>query len=379
MDKKQISLYIHIPFCKQKCLYCDFPSYAGLEKLEDEYIKALNKEIINKASKYIISSIFIGGGTPSYLNEENLEKLLMTLEKLNLKENAEFTVECNPGTLNENKLTIMKNHKVNRLSMGLQSTKDNLLKTVGRIHTFNQFKENYMLARKIGFKNINVDLMFGLPDQTLEDWKQSLEEIAALQPQHISAYSLIIEEGTCFYKLYEEDKLNLPSEECERNMYLVTKDILKKHGYHQYEISNFAKDNKECFHNKVYWQCKEYLGLGASASSFIDENRIKNVDSINQYIRKINNNEDVSEEVYRNSLKDDMEEFVFMGLRMIEGISVDEFNVRFGKNIRDIYNDVIEKNIKLELLVQDKGRLYLTPKGIELSNLVMSDFILTNQ
>lgn len=378
MDKKQISLYIHIPFCKQKCLYCDFPSYAGLEALENEYIKALNKEIIDKASDYIISSIFIGGGTPSYLNEKNLESLLMTLEKLNLKEDAEFTVECNPGTLNENKLTIMKKHKVNRLSMGLQSTKDNLLKTVGRIHTFKEFKENYMLARKIGFKNINVDLMFGLPDQTLEDWKQSLEEIVLLQPQHISAYSLIIEEGTCFYKLYEENKLNLPSEECERDMYLITKDILKKHGYHQYEISNFAKDNNECFHNKIYWQCKEYLGLGASASSFIDENRIKNIDNINQYIKKINNNEDVREEVYQNSIEDDMEEFVFMGLRMIEGISLDEFKKRFHKNINDIYADVIEKNVKLELLVQDKGKLYLTPKGIELSNAVMSDFILTN-
>ena len=310
MDKKQISLYIHIPFCKQKCLYCDFPSYAGLEKFEDEYIEAINKEIMDKASDYLISSIFIGGGTPSYLSEKNLDSLLKTLKKLNLKEDAEFTVECNPGTLNENKLIIMKNHKVNRLSMGLQSTKNNLLEAVGRIHTFEEFKENYMLARKIGFKNINVDLMFGLPDQTLEDWTQSLEEIALLQPEHISAYSLIIEEGTCFYKLYEDNKLNLPSEDCERNMYLITKNILKNYGYHQYEISNFARDNKECSHNKVYWQCKEYLGLGASASSFIDENRIKNVDNIRDYINKINNNEDVSEEVYKNSIEDDMEEFI---------------------------------------------------------------------
>lgn len=375
---KEMSLYIHIPFCKQKCLYCDFPSYAGLEKFEDEYIEAINKEIMDKASDYLISSIFIGGGTPSYLSEKNLDSLLKTLKKLNLKEDAEFTVECNPGTLNENKLIIMKNHKVNRLSMGLQSTKNNLLEAVGRIHTFEEFKENYMLARKIGFKNINVDLMFGLPDQTLEDWTQSLEEIALLQPEHISAYSLIIEEGTCFYKLYEDNKLNLPSEDCERNMYLITKNILKNYGYHQYEISNFARDNKECSHNKVYWQCKEYLGLGASASSFIDENRIKNVDNIRDYINKINNNEDVSEEVYKNSIEDDMEEFVFMGLRMIEGISLDEFEERFKKNINDIYADVIEKNVKLELLVLNRGRLYLTSKGIELSNTVMSDFILTN-
>lgn len=372
---KEISLYIHIPFCKQKCLYCDFPSYAGKEKLMDEYITALNKEILHKAKGYSINSIFIGGGTPSYLSDSNLQSLLSTLNKLNLKENLEFTVECNPGTLYKENLEIMKKNNVNRISMGLQSTKNSILKEIGRIHTYEDFKNNYLLAREIGFDNINVDLMFGLPNQTLEDWKNSLEEIIELEPDHISAYSLIIEEGTCFYNLYEQDKLNLPNEEKERMMSLVAKDILDKYSYNQYEISNFAKKDKECFHNKVYWKCNEYLGLGVSASSFIDRKRIKNIDDIQKYIEKLNKDEDIIEEIHLNDIKDDMEEFVFMGLRMIEGININEFKKRFNKDIYEVYGDVIQKNIKRELLICNSENLYLTPKGIEISNYVMSDFI----
>ena len=371
----EISLYVHIPFCKQKCLYCDFPSYAGKEKLMNEYITALNKEILQKAKGYSINSIFIGGGTPSYLNNSNLQSLLSTLNKLNLKEDLEFTVECNPGTLNKNNLEIMKKNNVNRISMGLQSTKNSILKEIGRIHTYEDFKNNYLLARKLGFNNINIDLMFGLPNQTLEDWKNSLEEIIKLEPDHISAYSLIIEEGTCFYNLYEQDKLNLPDEEKERMMSLIAKEILVKHNYHQYEISNFAKKDKECFHNKVYWKCNEYLGLGVSASSFIDRKRIKNIDNIEKYIQRINKNEDIVEEVHVNDIKDDMEEFVFMGLRMVEGISIDEFKKKFNKDIYEVYGEVIQKNIKRELLICNSENLYLSSKGVEISNYVMSDFI----
>lgn len=374
---KKISLYIHIPFCKQKCLYCDFPSYAGKEVLMDDYIEALNKEILEKGQNYIINSIFIGGGTPSYLTNNNLKKLLSTINKLKLEENLEFTVECNPGTLTEESLKIMKNNNVNRLSIGLQSTKNTLLKNIGRIHSYEEFKNNYLLARKIGFNNINVDLMFGLPNQKIEDWKASLEEIVKLEPEHISAYSLIIEEGTCFYNLYEENKLELPSEDSEREMYLLTKEILNKHDYHQYEISNFAKEGKECFHNKVYWKCNEYLGLGVSASSFIDKKRIRNIDNIKTYIERINKNEDVVDEIHINTKNDDIEEFVFMGLRMINGIDLNEFRCRFNQDIYDVYGDIIEKNIKKELLINDLGRLYLSLKGIEVSNYVMSDFILT--
>lgn len=374
---KDISLYIHIPFCKQKCLYCDFPSYSGKEKMMDKYINALNKEILRKAKEYRINSIFIGGGTPSYLNGSNLESLLATINKLNLKEDLEFTVECNPGTLDRIKLAIMKKHKVNRISMGLQSTKDHILKQIGRIHNYGEFKNNFLLARDSGFNNINVDLMFGLPNQSVEDWKESLEEVAKLKPEHISAYSLIIEEGTPFYNLYEQDKLILPNEELERSMYLVTKEILNKYNYHQYEISNYAKDGKECFHNKVYWTCDEYLGLGVSASSFINQERIKNIDSIEEYIKKIDNDESVAEEVYVNNINDNMEEFIFMGLRMIEGIEISEFSRRFNKNLYEVYGEVIEKNIKKELLIISSGKLFLSSKGIEISNYVMSDFILT--
>lgn len=374
---KEMSLYIHIPFCKQKCLYCDFPSYSGKEKFMDEYIKALNKEILDKCKKYKIISIFIGGGTPSYLDENNLESLLKTINLLNFSENMEFTVECNPGTLNEEKLSIMKKNNVNRISMGLQSTNDSLLKEIGRIHTFEEFKKNYYCARKAGFENINMDLMFGLPNQKVEDWIATLENAVSLNPEHISAYSLIIEEGTCFYRLYDNDKLNLPTEEEERKMYVLTKKFLEEHGYHQYEISNYSKEGKECFHNKVYWKCNEYLGLGVSASSFVDEKRFKNIDSISQYIEKINNGEDVREEVHINDLKDDMEEFMFMGLRIIEGINIKEFKERFSKDVFEIYDDAIKNNVQKGLLVVDSEKLYLSPKGIELSNYVMSDFILT--
>ena len=374
---EEISLYIHIPFCKQKCLYCDFPSYSGKESFMEEYIEGLNKEILVKAEKYIINSIFIGGGTPSYLNYSNLESLLITLNKLKLKDDLEFTMECNPGTLDRKKLELMKKYNINRISMGLQSTKDSILKEIGRIHSYEDFKNNYFLAREIGFKNINIDLIFGLPKQKLEDWKESLEQIGKLEPEHISAYSLIIEEGTLFYDLYEKDRLVLPEENQEREMYLITKEILNKYGYHQYEISNFAKQGKECFHNKVYWKCNEYLGLGVSASSFIHKKRIKNLDNIQEYIKKINNGESVIEEVHLNDIKDDMEEFIFMGLRMIEGISINEFKKRFNKDINEVFRDVIENNIKKELLISDSERLFLSEKGIEISNYVMSDFILS--
>lgn len=374
---KDISLYIHIPFCKQKCLYCDFPSYSGKEKLMDQYINALNKEILQKAKGYGINSIFIGGGTPSYLTDSNLQSLLETLNKLNLKNNIEFTIECNPGTLNIRNLELMKKGNINRISMGLQSTSDSVLKEIGRIHNYEEFKDNYLLARDMGFNNINIDLMFGLPNQTIEDWRESLEEIVKLNPDHISAYSLIIEEGTYFYNLYEQDKLTLPEEDMEREMYLLTKNILDKNDYKQYEISNYAKKDKECFHNKVYWKCNEYLGLGVSASSFIDDKRIKNIDDIEDYIERIDRNENVAMEIHINNINDDMEEFVFMGLRMIEGIEISKFNRRFNKNIYEVFGEVIEKNINKELLIYGSGKLYLSSKGIEVSNYVMSDFILS--
>ena len=373
---KEISLYIHIPFCKQRCFYCDFPTFAGKERFREEYIDALIKEIKEKCSDYLIKTIFIGGGTPSYLEENELEKLLMAVSKLNLLDKLEYSMECNPGTVNENKLKIMKKYGINRISFGLQSCNDNLLKKIGRIHTFKEFLENYNLARKVGFDNINVDLMYGLPNLNIQDWKNTLESICELKPEHISAYSLIIEEGTAFYKLYEKDKLELPSEDEERVMDKITKDILKDNGYHQYEISNFSLDGKECEHNKVYWSLEEYIGVGSASSSYMDGYRFANTSNINDYIEKISNNVSVVIDKYENSIEDEMEEFVFMGLRMVSGIDLLKFEKKFGVDINSIYKEIIEKNIKDGLLVVQKNKMFLTAKGMELSNSVMSDFIL---
>ena len=373
---KEVALYIHIPFCKQKCFYCDFPSYARKDDLMSDYIEALLIELKEKIKGYKVRCLFIGGGTPSYLNEENLRELMKVIKNINFVENAEKTIECNPGTVSEEKFNIMKDGGINRLSFGLQTTKNNLLKGIGRIHTFEAFKDNYNLARSVGFNNINIDMMFGLPNQSVKDWTDSLEEVAKLNPEHISAYSLIIEEGTPFYKLYNEDKLKLPSEEEEREMYKKCKDILIENGYHQYEISNYAKEGKECLHNEVYWMCDEYIGVGASSSSYIDGKRIKNIDDLREYIKRIGIGESIVDEEIINTKNDDIEEFMFMGLRMNCGIEEEEFKRRFNTNVDDIYKDVIEGNINKGLLERKRGRIYLTDKGIELSNMVMSDMIL---
>lgn len=373
---KEVGLYVHIPFCKQKCLYCDFSSFSNIDNLMNDYIEALNNEILEKALNYKIRSLFIGGGTPSYLDEKNLISLLDTINKLDFLDNAEKTIECNPGTLKEEKLRIMYDKGINRLSFGLQSTDNNILKSIGRIHTYEEFKENYKTARKIGFKNINIDMMFGLPNQTVDICVNSLKDIIELNPEHISFYSLIIEEGTPFCSMYDKGLLILPSEDEERQMYNKAKVLLEENGYHQYEISNYAKDNKECFHNKIYWQCDEYIGVGSAASSYINGKRIKNVESVNTYIQNIKNNKCIIEEEIINDEFDSIEEFMFMGLRMVKGISEEEFEKRFDKKVDEIYKDVIENNINKNLLYRKDGRIFLTKRGIEFSNLVMSDMIL---
>lgn len=373
---KKIGLYVHIPFCKQKCFYCDFPSYAGKEKIMDDYIDALIKEINQKCTNYKIRTLFIGGGTPSYLNLKNLEKLLKCLYSLNYENDAEKTIECNPGTTNREKFKIMKSYGINRLSFGVQSTKDNLLKNLGRIHTYTEFLKNYNMARDNGFLNINIDLMFGLPSQTLKDWKETLEDIVKIKPEHISSYGLIIEENTPFYKLHKEGSLKLPSEENERDMYNLSKSILEDNGYHQYEISNYSLEGKECEHNKIYWKCEEYIGIGVSSSSYIDNKRIINEGSIEKYIESVRMNKDVSKIENVNTVKDNIEEFMFMNLRLIRGIDEREFERRFNEKIDFFYKEVINKNIKIGLLKRCNHSIYLTEEGVELSNLVMSDMIM---
>ena len=377
MDK--ISLYIHIPFCAQKCLYCDFPSFARKDHLRKAYIEALNKEIINLREKHNnleINTIFIGGGTPSVLEADELECLLKEVAKLNMAKDIEYSMECNPGNLTEEKLEVMKKYGVNRISMGLQAKQDNLLKGLGRIHNYKTFKENFLLAKKVGFNNINVDLMFGLPNQRLNEWEETLREIISLDPAHISAYSLIIEEGTAFYNLYENDKLKLPTEEDERKMYHLTKKILEENGFNQYEISNYAKEGKECRHNLAYWNMDNWIGVGSAAASYINGKRIKNISSVEEYINSINEKGEAVEEIINNSKNDNMEEFMFMGLRKINGIDENEFKNRFSMNINDVYGEILYKYIGEGLLIRESGRIFLSEKGIEISNIIMADFLL---
>lgn len=377
MDK--ISLYIHIPFCAQKCLYCDFPSFARKDHLRKAYIEALNKEIISLREKHNnleINTIFIGGGTPSVLEADELECLLKEVVKLNMAKEVEYSMECNPGNLTEEKLEVMKKYGVNRISMGLQAKQDNLLKGLGRIHNYKTFKENFLLAKKVGFNNINVDLMFGLPNQSLNEWEETLREIISLEPAHISAYSLIIEEGTAFYNLYENDKLKLPTEEEERKMYHLAKKILEENGFNQYEISNYAKEGKECRHNLAYWNMDNWIGVGSAAASYINGKRIKNISSVEEYINSIKDKGEAVEEIINNSKNDNMEEFMFMGLRKINGIDENEFKNRFSMNINDVYGEILNKYIGEGLLIRESGRIFLSEKGIEISNVIMADFLL---
>ncbi len=368
-------LYIHIPFCKSKCLYCDFNSYSGKTGLMAGYAQALAGEIRETAAGGI-KSVFIGGGTPTYLPLEGWRLLADALQGLDLRQGAEFTVEANPGTFDEEKLRFLRELGVNRLSIGLQAVQDSHLRAIGRIHSYGEFLEGFRKARALGFCNINVDLMFGLPGQTLEDWKESLETIAALEPEHISCYSLIIEEGTEFWRLHEAGKLQLPEEETEREMYRHALEFLEGQGYRQYEISNFAKPGRECRHNLIYWELGEYYGCGAGAHSFVDGVRRSNPEAIEDYISFRSGGCRADGEVHRNTLEDSIEEFMFMGLRKTSGVELADFRERFGRDMLEVYGDTIRKFESRDLLRLKDGRLVLTRKGIELSNSVMCEFIL---
>ncbi|MGL4847701.1 MAG: radical SAM family heme chaperone HemW [Clostridium sp.] len=372
--KKEKLLYIHIPFCKQKCFYCDFPSFSHIDHLRKEYLEMLKKESeIRCDGEY--KSLFIGGGTPSYLNVEELDILGGILKKIKFSKDAEKTMECNPGTIDKEKLEKIKEIGINRISFGLQTTNNSLLKEIGRIHTIEEFKENFNLAREVGFENINIDLMFGLPNQKVNDVCETLKEIISLNPEHISFYSLIIEEDTAFYKMYDKGVLNLPSEEEEREMYSKGKKLLEENGYNQYEFSNYSKEGFRCFHNVGYWKLKEYLGIGSSASSFLEDKRIKNKSNVKEYIENMKNRGDAIEEIIENEKKENIEEYVFLGLRMLEGIDKEEFKEKFGIDIKDVYKEEIISNIKKELLRETKDKIFLTEEGVEVSNYVLSDFI----
>jgi oxygen-independent coproporphyrinogen-3 oxidase len=340
-----------------------------------DYATALAKEI--KSIKHRkIKTIFIGGGTPTYLSLEGWKIISKSIAELDTTVDLEFTVEGNPGTFTSELLCLLKGMGVNRLSIGLQATQDSLLKKLGRIHTFEDFEKSFEMARNIGFHNINVDLMFGLPTQSIMQWVETLEIVTKLNPEHLSCYGLIIEEGTVFYESFNGGTLKLPSEELERAMYYKTLEYLREKGYIQYEISNFAKNHNVCNHNLVYWNLDEYIGCGSASHSYSDGFRYRNEENIEKYIDKMNINGNAIIEKTRNSLKDDIEEFMFMGLRKIQGINKNEFKSRFSKDIHSVYGTVINKYITTKFMVECDDNIYLTYEGIQLSNVIMSEFLL---
>lgn len=373
--KDKISLYIHIPFCVRKCLYCDFPSFSGMESVFDDYVRMLCREIDETYSDYRgmeVKSIFVGGGTPSVLPPALLGRISDKIfSRFDIDSKAEITIETNPGTLDAKKLAEMKSMYFNRLSMGLQAWQDRLLKKLGRIHTADEFETNFLQARDAGFKNINVDLMFALPAQSLDDWQETLEKVMKLRPEHISAYSLIIEEGTPFFDMFDRGELKETDEETDRKMYYLAKEMLSDKGYKHYEISNFAREGFECYHNKVYWRTEEYQGFGLGAHSYADGVRFHNTYDMKEYLR----GEGLRLDKEFLSLQEKQEEFMFMGLRMNEGVSEAEFLRRFGESMDSVYGDEIKELISEELLVKKDGRLSLTDRGVDISNSVFEKFI----
>lgn len=381
--KNELELYLHIPFCVRKCAYCDFLSSPENGETIENYVEALIREI--KAYQAlslndIVVTIFFGGGTPSVLEGNQMERIFEALhEVFEIAEDAEITVEANPGTVTQEKLSAYRKLGINRISFGLQSADNGELKLLGRIHTYEQFLESYEMARTAGFTNINIDLISAIPKQTVRSWEETLKRIIRLKPEHISAYSLIIEEGTSFAKLYGEGsplERDLPSEEEERLMYEKAEEILGENGYHRYEISNYAKEGYECRHNIGYWRRTEYLGLGLGASSLIENRRFQNLSDYAAYQNAVQNGSHIVREEERLTQEDEMEEFMFLGLRMAAGICRSDFRNTFGKTVEMVYGDVIQTLEKQELLKCEEDRIFLTARGVDISNYVFEQFLL---
>lgn len=396
MEKKELELYIHIPFCVKKCDYCDFLSFPADNRTQRRYVDAVQKEIIYYGALYPdrkITTIFIGGGTPSWLDEEEIVRILHTVrEAFAVEHDAEITIECNPGTATAHKLVRYREAGINRISIGLQSAHNEELALLGRIHTWEQFLKTYDLARKAGFSNINVDLMSALPGQTLETFSDTLKKVLALKPEHLSAYSLMIEEGTPFYERYREDEKHreageptelLPDEEQEYAVTKLTQRVLMEAGYHWYEVSNFAKPGYECRHNIGYWKRADYLGIGIGAASLIDNVRYANVRDLEEYCKEceslweeLNIRKTICSSTEPVTREEQMEEFMFLGLRMTEGVSRAEFEQYFGTTIEAVYGDVLRQLQKEGLLVKQEGRICLTERGMDVNNYVVEQFML---
>ena len=411
MNKRELELYIHIPFCARKCSYCDFLSFAAPERTYREYMDKLIEEICGQGpnfQEYRVSTIFVGGGTPSILPPDLIMELFATLsENFDISPDAEVTMEANPGTLTMEKLEVYRQSGVNRFSRGLQSADEKELKYLGRIHSYDSFLKSYQRARQAGFKNINVDLMSALPGQDVHSWKTTLKKVMMLKPEHISAYSLIIEEGTPFFERFGEKSCgtaaavpngagapaktaaevaaraavmtlpDLPDEDTDREMYHLTREMMAAQGYERYEISNYARKGYECRHNIGYWTGVEYLGLGLGASSYTYGYRYHNTENLQEYLSlNLYEGGAATRDIEELSLEDKMEEFMFTGLRMMKGVSGSEFLERFGLNMWNVYGDVLKKLEKQGLIEVEAPMVRLTEFGIDVSNVVLSEFLL---
>ena len=390
METKNMGLYIHIPFCKRKCKYCDFISYSNKEHLIDRYIKCLKYEIrdigISNLHDYKkglddlinLKTIYIGGGTPSVIDSKYIKEILSEIKQnFKISSDVETTIEVNPGTVNETKLQDYKDAGINRLSIGLQSTNDNTLERIGRIHTYEEFLNTYNLARKIGFRNINVDLMLALPEQNMEELTDGLEKVIELKPEHISIYSLILEEGTTLYKEIEEGKYVLTDDDMERKMYWKTKKMLENTGYIHYEISNFAKKGFESKHNLSCWNGEEYIGVGAAAHSYTNNVRYSNIGNIEEYINNFENGKAIDNFVFHEKQTNEskMKDYMILGLRKIEGINIDIFKNKFFQNPLYLFRKELKQLINEKLLIVDGNYIKLTDKGLDLANLVWEEFV----
>ncbi len=371
---KEIALYVHIPFCRRKCLYCDFNSYERND--EDSYIEGLCKEITGYLSKEDLKfkTVFIGGGTPTFIKCENIEKIMKLITPF-IKKDAEITIECNPDTVNKASLREYYNMGINRLSIGLQAKQNYLLNIIGRIHDYEGFLNCYTMAREEGFKNINIDLMFSLPNQDVRMWEETLKNICRLEPEHISCYSLILEESTPLYAMVRSGQFQLPDEDTDREMYYLAKEILFENGYKQYEISNFSKPGYKCSHNLIYWRNEEYLGVGAGSHSKIGQRRFWNIKCIDEYIEAVKNKKSPIEGFEDISESEGIWETIILNLRLKEGINTYEFYKKHGQDFMFIYRDIIKELINEGLLEIKGDNISLTEKGIDLSNMVFIRFL----
>ena len=377
ITKNKIGIYVHIPFCKKKCDYCDFISYCGKDEFIEKYVDSVKKEIEHVKIKSEITTIYIGGGTPSYIDSKFIVQILEKIKEKNVAQDAEITIEVNPGTVTQEKLQDYIDCGINRISIGLQTTNDELLKQIGRIHNYEQFLETYKMAKKVGFKNINVDLMLGLPNQRIIDLKESLENVLKLAPKHISVYSLIVEDGTPIATKIENRKLKLPDEELERNMYWYVKNTLELNGYKHYEISNFAKKGYESKHNMNCWNQMEYVGIGTAAHSYRDITRYSNTEDIKEYIKNVQKGEFEKNRIIHEIQKeeDSKKEFMLLGLRKIDGLKISEFKNKFGDNPIYLYRNELKKLSDEKLIIIQDDNIRLSNKGIDLANLVWEEFV----